>query len=122
MVLSVALLAAQQVALYGPTGPAQPGWFPGADKIQHALGFALPLTVILLTLWVHAGRDRWTLPAALAVGLLAVNAVVSELVQGRPGSGRTGDPLDTIADLVGIGLGWLAFWALRERVLAGGGR
>ena len=45
----------------------------------------------------------------MIAAVFAANAVVSELYQARPGSGRSGDPSDAVADLVGIALGWLAF-------------
>jgi hypothetical protein len=118
--LTAAAVIIQQVALYGPSGPVHPGWFPAADKLQHALGFALPMFLVLMTSRVCAVRadptlrPRWV---AAVAGLFAVNAVVSELVQARPGSGRSGDPVDALADLAGILLGWLAFHAVGDRLL-----
>ena len=109
---------AQQIGLYGHTGPVQPSWFPSADKVQHALGFALPMFLVLLTSQSYAARAGRTLRSvwvAAVAGVFAINAVVSELVQARPGSGRSGDPFDAIADLIGIALGWLAFRRLRLR-------
>jgi hypothetical protein len=116
--LSAATVVAQQIALYGHTGPVQPGWFPAADKVQHALGFALPMYLLLTTLEIYAARAGRTLRplwVAAIAGAFAANAVVSELHQARPGSGRSGDPSDAVADLVGIALGWLVFRALRSR-------
>ncbi|HEY5786359.1 MAG TPA: hypothetical protein VIT65_16445 [Microlunatus sp.] len=109
---------AQQIALYGPSGPVQPSWFPNADKVQHTIGFALPMFLVLLTSQIYAaraGRTLRSLGVAAIAGVFAVDAVVSELVQARPGSGRDGDPVDAIADLIGIGLGWLAFRLLTNR-------
>jgi len=109
---------AQQVGLYGSTGPVQPEWFPAADKLQHALGFALPMFSVLMTLDEYAARSGRTLrPAWFAVvgGLFAVNAVVSELYQARPSSGRNGDAFDTLADLTGIAVGGLAYVVVRRR-------
>lgn len=109
---SLAAVVAQQIGLYGPTGPVQPAWFPSADKLQHALGFAVPMFLVLTTSEIYAarrGRVLRPLAVAAVAGVFAVNAVVSELVQARPGSGRSGDPVDAVADLVGIALGWLAF-------------
>lgn len=122
MVASAAAVVAQQVGLYGPTGPVQLTWFLGADKLQHTIGFALPMFLVLLTSQIYAARAGRTLRSlwvAATAGVFAVNAVVSELVQSRPGSGRYGDPVDTIADLIGIGLGWLAFRLLTNRRLGG---
>ena len=119
---SAAAVLAQQIGLYGHSGPVQPGWFPAADKAQHGLGFALPMFLVLTTLESYAARAGRTLrplwPAVVS-GLFAVNAVVSELYQARPGSGRSGDPFDTVADLVGIALGWLSFRLLRDRWFTG---
>lgn len=109
---------AQQVGLYGPGGPVQPGWFPAADKVQHALGFALPMFLLLTTLDLfaaRAGRTARPLWAAVVAAGFAANAVVSELYQARPGSGRSGDPYDAAADLVGIAGGWLAYRLVRDR-------
>ena len=47
----------------------------------------------------------------------AAHAVVSEVVQGAVLSARSGDVLDTVADLVGIGLGVLV-WVLVGQVAA----
>jgi hypothetical protein len=115
---TVAAVVAQQIGLYGPSGPVRPSWFPSADKLQHAIGFALPMFLVLLTSQIHAaraGRTLRSLAVAAVAGVFAVNAVVSELVQSRPGSGRSGDPADTLADLIGIALGWLAFRLLADR-------
>jgi hypothetical protein len=118
----VAAVVAQQIGLYGPSGPVQPSWFPSADKLQHAIGFALPMFLVLLTSQIYAARAGPTmrpLRVAAISGVFAANAVVSELVQARPGSGRSGDPVDAIADLIGIGLGWVAFRLLVARRAAG---
>jgi hypothetical protein len=112
LLAAVAAVVAQQIGLYGPSGPVQPSWFPSADKLQHTIGFALPMFLVLLTSQIYAARaGRLLRPLAVAAisGVFAANAVISELVQARPGSGRSGDPVDAVADLIGIGLGWLAF-------------
>jgi len=118
LLASLAAVLAQQIGLYGPSGPLQPSWFPSADKVQHAIGFALPMFLVLLTSQIYAaraGRTLRSLEVAAIAGVFGVNAVVSELVQARPGSGRTGDPADAVADLIGIGLGWLAYRLLLTR-------
>ena len=117
----MATVLAQQIGLYGPAGPVRSQWFPAADKLQHALGFALPMFLVLTTLDTYAARAGRSLRAfwpAAVLGVFAANAVVSEVVQSRPGSGRTGDPVDAAADLVGIALGYLAYRRLaRPRLL-----
>jgi len=112
---SVAAVVAQQIGLYGPVGPVQPGWFPTADKVQHALGFALPMFLVLTTSQIYAARSGRTLrPRWVAAigGMFAANAVLSEVYQARPDSGRSGDPSAVVADLVGIAIGWLAYRAV----------
>ena len=121
--LTVAAIVVQQIALYGPSGPVLASWFPAADKVQHAIGFALPMLLVLLTLHtyaVRAGRRLRPIWPAVVAGVLAVNAMLSEVVQARPQSGRTGDPVDAVADLIGIALGWLVFLGLRDRLPARG--
>lgn len=90
-------LLVQCVSLYGPA--AGPGVIalPGSDKVAHVLMFAVPAALLVL-----AGVRR----QLVAVGLVG-QAVVSELVQGWVLADRTGDPLDALADLVGLALGLL---------------
>jgi len=95
----------QLVVLYAPSTPAGPA-VPGLDKVVHAGVFFLPGALGLL-----AGvRVRW-----LAV-VLALHAVLSELVQHVLLPLRAGDPWDVIADLVGLGLGVLVGGLLRRRI------
>ena len=64
---------------------------------------------------VHAavfGAVAWAgcragVPHRVLVPLLVAQAVVSEVVQARLLAGRSGDPADVVADLVGTGLGLL---------------
>ena len=94
----------QLVVLYAPSAPSDPP-FPGSDKVVHVLVFAVPVAVALL-----AGG-----PLRLVVAVFAAHAVLSEVVQGAVLPGRSGDPLDAVADLVGVGLGVLV-WVLVGRV------
>lgn len=90
-------LAVQLVVLYlpgSPDGGLELPWLPGADKLVHALVFAVPTYFF----------GRLTRRVGLVAGLFAVQAVVSELVQWRFIPYRDGDPFDALADLVGIGL------------------
>jgi VanZ family protein len=94
--------------LYHVTGPPQPAWFPYADKLAHAVGFALPVMLILLAAALRRplGSQRPSLrTTALVVGVFAAHAVVSELIQHVWYRHRTGDFLDVIADWVGIAAG-----------------
>lgn len=104
--LGLAVLV-QVVVLYAPSGGGAT-LFPQADKVVHVLVFLVPVTVALL-----AG-----LRPALVVGAFAAQAVVSEVVQGTMLPTRSGDPVDVLADLVGIGLG-VVVWGLVLRVTGG---
>jgi VanZ family protein len=91
----VALLVHLMV-LYAPRAPATPGpvWI---DKVVHITIFALVGVTAVL-----AG-----LPARPVWALLLAHAVVSELVQWAFLPGRSGDPLDSLADAGGVLLAWL---------------
>ena len=79
---AAALLAVflQLWGLYRVTGPPQPAWFPHADKLDHAVGFALPVLLILLTVTLRGVGWQWPSPrrSALIVGVFAAHGVVSE--------------------------------------------
>ena len=93
--LGAAALVVQCIGLYGPPGPPSPSGVP-LDKINHIVGFAVPVALFLLA------RVDWR----IVIGLAVVQAILSELVQGLLLADRSGDPLDLVADVVGIGLGW----------------
>ena len=78
--------------------------FPGSDKLVHLSLFA-----------GLAATTRWRFgPLPVALAALGAYAVVSEVVQGALLASRSGDPVDVVADLVGVGLGWLAATRLRR--------
>jgi VanZ family protein len=101
------------IHLYGLYSPRQAGpdtGLPYADKVAHLLLFG---SVAFLGL-------RVGLPARRLLPVLAANAVVSELVQHFLLPHRSGDPFDSLADLVGVTLGaWLGFRVLRTKKVAG---
>ncbi len=99
---SVAVLV-QLVVLYAPSAPGVP-LFPGADKVIHLLLFAVPVLLLLLL-----GVDP-----RVVLGVFAVHAGVSELVQGLVLPDRSGDAVDALADLAGVALGWTV-WRLAWR-------
>jgi hypothetical protein len=98
----------QLVGLYAPEPPTEGSWFPGADKVQHAVAFALP---VFLVPWADtlrrraAGRPPRARVLVLTVWVFVAHAVVSELVQHLAQLGRTGDPLDVLADWIGVAVG-----------------
>ena len=98
----------QMWGLYRVVGPPQPSWFPVADKLEHAAGFALPVMLILLAAALRRPPGwKWPGSAATAVvvGLFAAHAIVSEAIQHVWYRHRTGDPIDVLADWVGIAAG-----------------
>lgn len=111
--LAVLVLTVQFYGLYRVGGPPVPLWFPQADKVQHAFGFAVPVLLVLLTLVLRRRPSSGPGLRPVTVGLVLVafsgHAVLSELIQGWFYSSRTGDPLDVLADLAGIALGWIGF-------------
>lgn len=100
-----AAVALQLVVLYVPQDPG-PLPFPNADKVVHLSVFALPALLGLL-----AG-----LPGRWVVAVLVGHAALSEVVQGLLLAGRSGDPVDALADVVGVGLGVLAARVLAPRL------
>jgi VanZ family protein len=115
-------VAAQLWGLYLLTGPPGPDWFPNADKLQHALGFALPVALLLLALGLRR-LAQGRLPSRRALmtvagGFLA-HAVLSEVVQHLFYSSRTGDPWDVLADGIGVAAGALVGVALLRRATRG---
>jgi len=102
--LGLAGLAIFSVAML-PSG-TEPPMFPFEDKLKHVCAFAL-LAVL--------GRMSW--PAAprlwLALGLAGFGFLI-ELAQGMSDLGRTASLFDVLADLVGIGLGFVLFDTLRR--------
>ncbi len=91
------LVAVHLAVLYAPDTGGAPT-FPAADKVVHVATFA---SVALAGLRAGLGARWW--PA-----LVAGHAVVSELVQHWLLPGRSGDPADVVADLLGAALGVLA--------------
>lgn len=104
------------VILFNPGSPGDPvTYIPHRDKIVHFLSFAS-------IAW--AGRRAGFAPIVLGAVLVA-HAVESELVQHFLLPGRSGDPLDALADVCGVGAGsavaaWFASRAgIRGAPLAG---
>lgn len=111
LTLAMAAQGAQLYGLYRPSGPPTTALFPHVDKLAHAAGFALPLLLILLARQAAAppGEGVRARFAGGVAAVFAAHAVLSEVIQHRYYEHRSGDPLDVLADWLGIGLGWLAY-------------
>jgi VanZ family protein len=95
----------QLYGLYSPHQAGPPTGIPNDDKVAHLLLFG---SVAYLGL-------RVGVRARLLLALLVANAVVSEVVQHFLLPDRSGDPFDSLADLVGVAVGaWLGFRAIRR--------
>jgi hypothetical protein len=94
----------QLVVLYTPQGPGGPQ-ITGLDKVVHLLIFAVPVLAALM-----AG-----LSAPWVLGILAVHGPVSELIQYSLLPHRSGDVFDALADVIGVGIGAMAYVVWRHR-------
>jgi hypothetical protein len=94
-------VAVHLAVLYWPRTPST-GGLP-IDKVVHAIIFGM-------VLWAAARARLPILPVGV---LLAVHAVVSELVQHYLLAGRSGDPTDSIADLTGVAIVAVFLWRRR---------
>lgn len=104
----MALLAAlgiQLIVLYFPQAVGGPH-VVGLDKVTHVIIFAVPALAALM-----AGISR-----SWALGILALHAPVSELIQHHALSQRSGDVLDVVADLGGVALAATVYvvWSRRQ--------
>lgn len=96
-------LGVQLIAVYSPHGLG-PG-ITGLDKVVHvSIFFAPALAVLMMGI-----RARW------ALGILALHAPVSELIQHFGLPQRSGDVFDVLADLSGVALGGLAYLVWKRR-------
>lgn len=98
LALALAALALQLYLLYS-TRPPTPVSFALSDKLVHLCMFGGVAGLFLLA----GARRPWV------VGLSMAHAVASELIQWRLVPGRSGSPLDALADALGIALAaWTA--------------
>ncbi len=82
--------------LFSPQGGGEPV-FANADKVVHYLLFALLAGTVR---WRFGGRER-------LLWLVFGYAALSEVIQHVALPGRSGDPVDVLADVAGASLGWL---------------
>jgi VanZ family protein len=108
LALLVALVL-QAVGLYSASAPGPEVGVPGMDKVGHLVAFAVPAAL------------AWLLGARWVVVALVLHALLSEPLQAWVAPLREPDPLDAVADLVGIALGVTVARALRRRSAIMGG-
>lgn len=94
------VLGVHLLALYLPGG-ASAVEIPYLDKVVHAVIFGVPVWLL----------GRLTGRVWLVAGAFALHAVISELIQLWFVPNRSGDPLDALADLIGIAIA--TWWLLR---------
>ena len=92
--VAVGSVALQALALYWPSVPDTGVSIPGADKVVHVVLFGLHTWAL-----ARVAGLRW------AVLLMGGHALASELVQGFVVGTREADPLDLLADAVGVVVG-----------------
>jgi hypothetical protein len=98
--------------LYRPIGLPIPQWFPGEDKVEHLVGFAVPLFLLLISYrsFLRAkGRATSRAFVVVLTAVFAVHAVISELAQYEFYVSRTGDPADVAADWVGCAVAFVGY-------------
>ena len=113
IVAAVIAVLVQLWGLYRVTGPPILPWFPNADKVEHAVGFAVTVFLVLLAIWL--GREMQTRTIVVVAGIFAVHAVLSEIIQHTFYRERSGDPLDVLADWSGIIVGVCGFLLVARR-------
>jgi hypothetical protein len=94
-VLAVTVVV-QLMVLYAPRAPSTAST-PGLDKLVHAAVFGAVAWAA-----VRCGASRGVVSV-----VLVAHAVLSEVLQHTLLAHRSGDPLDAVADTVGVGLGLL---------------
>ena len=102
--LLLGAVVVQLAVLYAPEGGGPPP-FPQGDKVVHMTVFLVPVALAVL-----AGFRPWVVAA-----VFAAHAVLSEVVQAAFLPHRSGDPVDAVADLVGVGLGLLVAHLVQRR-------
>ena len=113
VVAAVLAVLVQLWALYRVTGPPTAPWFPNADKVEHAVGFAVTVFLVLLAIWLR--RPVRTRTIVVVAAIFAVHGVLSEIIQHTFYRERSGDPLDVLADWSGIIVGVCGFLLVSRR-------
>lgn len=99
-----------------PLGDMETPWFPGADKVVHAVMFGFLMLVACVDRlrfgkW-HSLSLSFILWTALAVTAFGIS---TEFMQGAMHIGRSFDPLDMVADATGVILVSIIFILISKR-------
>ncbi|NRB64406.1 MAG: VanZ family protein [Saprospiraceae bacterium] len=84
--------------------------FLGADKLVHALAYAGLGFLTLAGIKYHSKIKDSTLNTLLALGICLFFGIALEVVQGILVVERHFEYLDMLANAVGLGLGWIAYY------------
>ncbi|WP_083926298.1 VanZ family protein [Neolewinella persica] len=102
-----ALLLLLGSVLPGSKLPSIPDWTTlfSPDKVAHFGAYGL--FALLLSVFFSERRTRWAI--LLAVFVAALFGAAMEILQGISGTGRSFDPVDMVANLLGAIVGGLTF-------------
>ena len=89
------LIAGVIVGSLLPADELPPPRIAGFDKLEHALGYGV-LSAYAVMLFARRRTQAWAAVALLVLG------IAIEIAQARWTSSRTGDPVDVLADLLGV--------------------
>jgi VanZ family protein len=112
---AAAVLGAVVYLSLGPPGGPSP--FALADKVKHLVAYVvLTLAFLLAAAWRPGLREPPSRSVVLAVvgGAVALGILLELLQAVDPFATRQADVLDGVADAIGVGLGLLAWAALRR--------
>ena len=79
------------------------------DKVAHFGAYAIFAVLLSFSIGITSPLKR----TAMAVVFAALFGAVMEFIQGVSGMGRSFDPVDMVANLIGALLGGLVYWIFR---------
>lgn len=82
------------------------------DKVAHFGAYAIFAVLLSFSIGITSPPKR----TVTAVFFAALFGVVMEVIQGVSGMGRSFDPVDMVANLIGALLGGLLYWAFQSLI------